>query len=155
MTVGMTIPAMLLLLATGMTGCAPTQPGGSPAMPALSKPWMLGIERMRADPEPQLPFTNRFIADLSAMPNVQVVFLGSDRNSFAFNGWSGGKVLVSPWLHGDGNCMTLTYTIFQAGEQQAVFGLVVPPTPVGAEPDSACVDRAATQFYQALVRQGL
>jgi hypothetical protein len=151
----MTAPAMILLLAAGMAGCVQTQPGGTAAMPALSKPWMLGIERMRVDPEPQLPFTNRFIADLSAMPNVQVVFLGSDRNSFLFNGWSGGKVLVSPWLHGEGNCMTLTYTIFQAGEQQGVFGLVIPPMPAGVEPDSACVDRAVTQFYQSLVRQGL
>ena len=155
MTVRMTAPAMILLLAAGLAGCVQTQFGGSPATPALSKPWMLGIERMHADPEPQLPFTNRFIADLSAMPNVQLVFLGSDRNSFLFNAWSGGKVRVSPWLHGEGNCMTFTYTIFQSGEQQTVFGLVVPPTPVGAEPDSACVDRAATQFYQALVRQGL
>jgi hypothetical protein len=155
MTVRMTAPATILLLAAGMAGCVQTQPGGTAAMPALSKPWMLGIERMRVDPEPQLPFTNRFIADLSAMPNVQVVFLGSERNSFLFNGWSGGKVLVSPWLHGEGNCMTLTYTIFQAGEQQGVFGLVIPPMPAGVEPDSACVDRAATQFYQSLVRQGL
>ncbi len=155
MTVRMTAPATILLLAAGMAGCVQTQRGGTVATTALSKPWMLGIERMRLDPEPQLPFTNRFIADLSAMPNAQVVFLGSDRNSFLFNGWSGGKVLVSPWLHGEGNCMTLTYTIFQAGEQQAVFGLVIPPMPAGAEPDSACVDRAATQFYQALVRQRL
>jgi hypothetical protein len=40
-------------------------------------------------------------------------------------------------------------------EQQGVFGLVIPPMPAGVEPDSACVDRAATQFYQSLVRQGL
>jgi hypothetical protein len=155
MTVRMTAPAAILLLAAGVGGCVQTQPVGTPAPPALSKPWMFGIERMHADPEPQLPFTNRFIVDLSAMPNVQVVFLGSDRNSFLFNGWSGGKVGVSPWLHGEGNCMTLTYTIFQAGEQQGVFGLVIPPVPAGVEPDPACVDRAATQFYQALVRQGL
>ncbi len=155
MTVRMTAPATILLLAAGMVACVQTQPVGTSATPALSKPWMFGIERMRADPEPQLPFTNRFIMDLSAMPNVQVVFLGGDRNSSLFNAWSGGKVLVSPLLHGEGNCMTLTYTIFQAGEQQAVFGLVIPPTPAGAEPDSACVDRAATQFYQALVKQGL
>ena len=155
MTVRMTAPVMILLLAAGMAGCVQTQPGGSPAMPVLGKPWMLGIERMHADPEPQLPFTNRFIADLSAMPNVQVVFLGSDRNSFLFNSWSDAKVLVSPWLHGEGNCMTFTYTIFQSGEQQAVFGLVIPPTAAGAEPDPACVDRAATQLYQALVHQGL
>jgi hypothetical protein len=49
--------------------------------------------------------------------------------------------------------MNLTYTIFQSGEKQAVLGLVVGPMPAGAEPDSACVDRAATQFYQALVSQ--
>jgi len=145
--------AKVLLLTAGMAGCA--QPSGVPAPTALSKSWMLGIERMRDDPAPQLPFTNRFIADLAAMPRTQVVFLDNDRNSFLFDGWSDGKVLVSPWLHGEGNCMNLTYTIFQSGEQQAMFGLVVAPMPAGPEPDSACVDRAATQFYQALVRQGL
>ncbi len=108
---------------------------------------------MRGDPAPQFPYTNRFLADLAAMPKVQVVYVGDDRNSFLFNAWKGDKVLVSPWLHGEGNCMNLTYTIFQSGEKQAVLGLAVPPMPAGLEPDSACVDRAATQFYQALVVQ--
>jgi hypothetical protein len=116
---------------------------------------MLGTERMHGDPQPQLPFTNRLIADLAAMPRMQVVFLGSDRNSLLFSAWSGDKVLVSPWLHGDGNCMIVTYTIFQSGQQQAVFGLTIAPMPAGTEPDSACVDRAAAQFYHALVTQGL
>jgi hypothetical protein len=145
--------AEVLLLAAGIAGCA--QSGGVPGTPTLSKPWMLGIERMRGDPELELPFTNRFMADLSAMPNVQVVLLGNDRNGFLFNGWSGGKVLVSPWLHREGTCMNVTYTIFRSGQQQAVFGLVIAPVPAGVEPDSACVDRAAAQFYQALVVQGL
>jgi hypothetical protein len=145
--------AVLLLSAICMTGCV--QPSGTSGATALSKSWMVGIERMRGDPEPQLPFTNRFIADLAAMPRVQVVFLGPDRNSFAFSAWTAGKVLVSPWLHGEGNCMNITYTIFQSGEQEAVFGQVIPPTLAGAEPDSACVDRAAGQFYQTLVLQGL
>ena len=61
---------------------------------------MFGVERMRGDPEPQLPYTNQFIADLAAMPSVQVVFMGDERNRFAFNAWAGGKVLVSPWLRG-------------------------------------------------------
>jgi hypothetical protein len=87
------------------------------------------------------------------MPKVQVVYVGDNRNSFLFNAWSGDKVLVSPWLRAEGNCMNLTYTIFQSGEKQAVLGLVVGPMPAGTEPDSACVDRAATQFYQALVSQ--
>ena len=51
--------------------------------------------------------------------------------------------------------MTFTYAILQTGQQQAVFGLVIPPLAAGQEPDSACVDRAATQFYQALAIQGL
>jgi len=114
---------------------------------------MFGIETMRGDPQPQLPYTNRFIADLSAMPKVQVVYVSDNRNSFLFNAWTGDKVLVSPWLRAEGNCMNLTYTIFQSGEKQAVLGLVVGPMPAGAEPDSACVDRAAAQFYQALVSQ--
>jgi hypothetical protein len=145
--------AAILLSAAGVTGCV--QPSGTFGATALSKSWMLGIERMRGDPEPQLPFTNRFIADLAAMPRVQVVFLGPDRNSFAFSAWSDGKVLVAPWLHGEGNCMNFTYTIFQSGQQQAVLGQMVPTMPAGVEPDSACVDRAAGQFYQTLVMQGL
>ena len=51
--------------------------------------------------------------------------------------------------------MTVTYTIFQSGEQQGVFGLIIPPPPAGAELDPVCVDRAAGAFYQALVVQGL
>jgi hypothetical protein len=145
--------AEVLLLVAGMAGCAPS--GTAPEPLALSKPWMLGIERMRGDAGLELPFTNRFITDLSAMPKAQVVFLGSDRNSFLFNAWSGGKVLVSPWLHHEGTCMKLTYTIYRSGQQQAVFGLLIAPVPAGAEPDAACVDRAAGQFYQALAAQGL
>jgi hypothetical protein len=88
------------------------------------------------------------------MPSVQVVYVG-DGNRFAFDAWPAGKVLVSPWLGAEGHCMNITYTVFQSGQQQAVFGLVVPPMPAGTEPDSACVDRAVTQFYRALVVQGL
>jgi len=122
---------------------------------ALSHPGCSESSGCATDPEPQLPFTNRFIADLAAMPKAQVVFLDGVRNSTLFNEWSGGKVLVSPWLHGPDSCMNLTYSIFRSGQQQAVFGLVVAPMPAGVEPASACVDRAAGQFYQALVIQGL
>jgi hypothetical protein len=117
--------------------------------------WMFGIERMRGDPEPQLPYTNRFIANLAAMPSVQVVYVSDDRNGPLFNAWKGRKVLVSPWLRGEGDCMNITYTIFQAAQQQVVLGWIVPAMPAGFEPDSACVDRASAQFYRALVVQGL
>lgn len=142
-----------VLSAAGAAGCM--QPIGTAWPVALSRSWMFGIETMRGDPAPQLPYTNRFIADLAAMPNVQVVWMGEERNSFAFNAWKGEKVLVSSWLRAQGNCMDLTYTIFQSGEKQAVLGLIVGPMPAGTEPDSACVDRAVTQFYQALVTQRL
>jgi len=144
---------LVLLSVAGTTSCVP--PAGASWPVALSKPWMFGVETMRGDPEPQLPFTNRFIANLSAMPNVQVVYLGGEGNRFLFSAWTGNKVLVSPWLRAGGNCMDLTYTLFQSGEQQVVLGLVVAPLPAGTEPDSACVDRATTQFYQALVVQRL
>ena len=144
------LPVVLAVL--GTTACQPT---GVPGATALAKSWMFGIERMRGDPEPQLPYTNQFIANLAAMPDVHVVYLGDERNRYAFNAWAGGKVLVSPWLRGEGNCMNITYTVFQSGQQQAVFGVVVPATWAGTEPDSACVDRAAGQFYRALVVQGL
>src|SRR6516225_7990844 len=125
-----------LLSASGTAACH--QPIGVPAQTTLSRVWMLGIERMLGDPEPQLPFTNRFLAGLSAMPNVQVVYVGNDRNSFSFSTWKGDKILVSPWLHGEGNCMNLTYTVFESGQQQAVFGLMVTAMPAGAEPEPAC-----------------
>jgi hypothetical protein len=116
---------------------------------------MLGIERMQGDPMPRLPFTNRLIADVAAMPKTQVVFLGMQDNSFLFDAWQGPKLRIAPWLHGEGNCMNLSYTIFDAGQQQGLFGLIIAPLPAGVEPDSACVDRAASQFYQALILQGL
>lgn len=116
---------------------------------------MFGIERMRGDPGPQLPYTNQFIDDLAAMPGVQIVYVTDDRNGPAFNAWKGSKVLVSPWLRGEYNCMNITYTIFASGQQQAVFGVVVPAMLAGTEPDSACVDRAAGQLYRMLVVQGL
>ncbi len=144
--------ASIVLAGSATTAC---QPAGVPGATALRTSWMFGIERMRGDPEPQLPYTNRFIVDLAAMLEVHVVYVGDDRNRFAFNAWQGGKVLVSPWLHGEGNCMNITYTIFQAGQQQVVLGQVVPAMWAGTEPDSACVDRAAGQFYRALVVQGL
>lgn len=116
---------------------------------------MFGIERMRGDPAPQFPYTNQFIADLAAMPSVQVIYVGEERNGPAFNAWQGARVLVSTWLHGEQNCMNITYTIFLSGQQQAVFGVAVPAIVAGTEPDLACVARAAGQFYQALVLQGL
>ncbi len=144
--------ALIVLAAVSMTSCQPT---GVPGSTALQKSWMFGIERMRGDPEPQLPYTIQFIAVLAAMPSVQVVFVGNERNNYAFNAWTGGKVLVSPWLRGEGNCMNISYTIFVTGQQQAVFGQVVPAMLAGTEADSACVDRATAQFYRALVVQGL
>lgn len=143
-----------MLVAMGLTGCVP-HPTDVPAPATLSHVWMFGIERMRGDPEPQLPYTNRMIAVLAAMPNVQVVYIGEGRNGPLFASWQGDKLKVSPWLHGEGNCMNITYTILQTGQQQAVFGLMIPPLAAGVEPDSTCVDRAATQFYQALAIQGL
>jgi hypothetical protein len=145
--------ATLLPAAFGLAACV--QPYGVPGTTSLRGTWMLGIERMHDDPEPQLPFTNRFLADLAGMPRTQVVFVGTDRNGSAFDAWSGDKVLVSPWLRAEGNCMNVTYTIFQSGQQQVTFGQVIPTPPAGVEPDSACVDRAAAEFYRTLVTQGL
>jgi len=144
--------AVSIQAAAFATAC---QPIGVPGATALRPSWMFGIERMRGDPEPQLPFTNQFIATLAAMPGVQIVYVGDDSNKYAFNAWAAGKVLVSPWLRGEGHCMNITYTIFQSGQQQAVFGQVIPAMWAGTEPDSACVNRAAGQFYQALAIQGL
>jgi hypothetical protein len=146
------VAAILSLL--GATGCV-QQPYGVPGAASLHRSWMFGVEQMRGDPEPQLPFTNRLIADLAAMPSVQVVYVGDMRARYAFDQWSQGKVLVSTWLHAEGSCMNITYTLFEAGQQQGVFGLIVPAMPAGVEPDAACVDRAAAQFYRTLANQGL
>jgi hypothetical protein len=144
-------PALLVLACLlGSSGCTPY---GVPGVTSLQRTWLFGVERMRGDPEPQLPFTNRFIEDLSAMPNVQVVSAAD--NQAAFSGWTRPKLLVSPWLHGEGNCMNITYTLFDVGQQQGTFGQIIPRMPAGVEPDAACVDRAAAEFYRTLVIQGL
>jgi hypothetical protein len=146
----------LLLLGLLPGACALVVPGDAPPPPPmLSKPWMIGVERMQDDPGPRLPFTNRLIADLAGMPNARVVFLGPDRNNTPFEAWQGPKLRVAPWLHGEQHCMNFAYTIFAAGQQKAALGLIVPLLPAGVEPDSACIDRAATAFYQALAIQGL
>ena len=93
--------ALLTSLGLWLCGCIP--PAGVAPPSTLRHTWMIGIERMRGDPGPQLPYTNRMIADLAAMPNVQVVFVGDSRNSAPFASWQGDKLLVSPWLHGEGN----------------------------------------------------
>ena len=51
--------------------------------------------------------------------------------------------------------MNITYTILLSGQQEPALGLAVPPLSAGQEPDSDCVDRATTEFYRALVVQGL
>src|SRR3954452_11310224 len=82
-----------------LSGCMP--PVGVAPPTALRQTWMIGIQRVRDDPGLQLPYTNRMIEDLAAMPNVQVVFVGDSRNAAPFASWRGGKLLVSPWLHGE------------------------------------------------------
>lgn len=141
-------------------GIAASLGGGCVPMPyppaaTLSQKWMIGIERMRDDALLMMPFTNRFLAALAGMPNTQVVFVGAPRNDPLFSAYTGNKLIVYPWLRGEGNCMEFTYTVFQSGQQQATYSLVIPALAAGSEPDSACVDRAATAFYQALALQGL
>ncbi len=69
----------MALLSAGAAGC---QPVSVPWPMSLTRSWMFGIETMRGDPAPELPYPNRFLADLAAMPKVQVVYVGDDRNSF-------------------------------------------------------------------------
>ena len=128
-------------------------PGTPPT--TLSQTWMIGIERMRNDPLLLAPFTNRFLADLAAMPMVQVVFVGADRNDQMFSAYSGSKLRVYPALRTGNGCMELSYSVFQAGQLVVTYGLVVPPLPAGPEPNSACVDRAAASFYQSMASEGL
>ena len=133
-------------------GCEPV-PISQP--PTLSQPWMIGTEHMKGDPLLLQPLTNRFMADLAAMPQAQVVYLGVELNSFRFNAYAADKLRVYPALRAEGNCMEFTYIIYRAGQQDRTYGLVVPALAAGPEPDPDCVDRAATGFYQALTQQGL
>ncbi len=127
----------------------------APPPATLSQSWMIGIERMRDDSLLMMPFTNRLLAALAGMPNTQVVFVGGGRNDPLFSAYAGNKLRVYPWLRGEGDCMQFSYSVFQAGQQVATYSLVVPALAAGEEPDSACVDRAASGFYQALAVQGM
>jgi hypothetical protein len=149
-----------LLLTASLLGACACQCAGPPVAgwsgpTQLSQRWMIGIERVRGDVLPVLPYTNRFLADLAAMPNTLVVYLGPERNGFLFAADPVRKLRVAPILHGEGNCMTFTYTVYREGQQQATYGLAVPALAAGVESDPACVDRAASEFYWSLVRQGL
>ena len=133
-------------------GCVPVA-APVPSASSLRQIWLIGIERMRNDPEPSLPFTNRFLFDLAAMPNVQVVYLNRE-NALLFAFDSVRRIRVAPWLRGEGNCMTLIYTPAVSGQQSLNLGAIVGSLPAGTEFDSACVDRAATEFYYTLIREG-
>jgi hypothetical protein len=150
-----------LLLVASLLGACACQCAGPPPVVVSSGPtslaqrWMIGIERVQGDVLPVLPYTNRFLADLAAMPNALVVYLGTERNGFLFAADTVRRLRVAPILHGEGNCMTFTYTVYREGQQQATFGLAVPALMAGTESDPACVDRAASEFYWSLARQGL
>jgi len=147
--------SLLRTLLVGLLPAACVQPVDVPPPVSMARHWTIGVAPIVGDAEPRLPFTNRFIVDLSAMPNVSVSGLVARQDASAFQVAQGGKLSVAPVLHADGHCMDFSYTVMQEGQQQAVFGLVVPLLPAGTEPSSACVDRAATAFYQALVLQEL
>lgn len=144
------LSAMRLLILPGLLGgCV------YPPSPSLSQQWMIGIEPMVNDPLPMLPWTNRFLADLAAMPNTQVVYVGTAENAFLFQAWRGNRLRVMTSLRTQQSCMAITYRVVEFGQIEATFGLLVPPLAAGTEPNSACVDRAASDFYAALVVQGL
>lgn len=84
------------LAALAAAGVAACQPVGVPSPVALNRHWMFGVETMRGDAGPQLPYTNRFIADLSAMPNVQIVYAGNERNNYLFSAWTGSRECARP-----------------------------------------------------------
>jgi hypothetical protein len=146
---------LLRTVLVGLLPAACVQPVDVPPPASVVRHWTIGVAPIVGDAEPRLPFTNRFIVDLSAMPNVSVGSLAARQDSSAFEVAHDRKLSVAARLHADGHCMDFSYTVMQEGQQQAVFSLVVPLLPAGTEPSSACVDRAATAFYQALVLQGL
>jgi hypothetical protein len=121
----------------------------------LSQHWLLGMNPMAGDPELLHPFTNRFMADLGGMPGVRAIDLAPSWNAHLFRTSPDDRIEVSTVLHGGGNCMEITYTVYRHGTEHGRFGQVVTPLYAGPEPDGACVDRAATQLYLTLVRAGL
>lgn len=134
-------------------GCTPAYVYTPPT--TLAQPWMIGIERMRNDPVLLAPFTNRLLAELAAMPQVQVVFVGAERNDQMFAAYTGNKLRVYSALRTENGCMEFSYSVFRSGQQVVTYGLVVPALPAGPEPNSACVDRAAAYFYQSMASEGL
>jgi len=115
---------------------------------------MVGIERVQGDAQPGLPFTNRLLADLAAMPNLQVVYLGTDRNAWPFATDRAWTIRLAAWLHGGGCCMTANYAVHVAGQIEGNYALITPRLVAGTESDLGCIDRFATDFFLALARQG-
>ncbi len=144
---------VLLCLLALAAGCTGGPPGGAQPV-ALSQRWMIGVEPMTGDALPLLPFTDRLLVDLAAMPDVQAVFVGSTRNAVPFAASAIRRITLRPWLHGEGNCMTASYTVHASGQDLGSYALVTPAPLAGSETDLACIDRFATQFYGSLVRQG-
>lgn len=110
---------------------------------------------MRYDAPLQMPYSNRLLADIAAMPNTQVVALSSARNAWDFDAWIGNKIRVETRMRDQGWCMTINYTVMMAGQQSQVYGLVVPEPQFGVQTDPLCVDQAATALYANMARQGL
>lgn len=110
---------------------------------------------MQNDAALLLPYTTRLIVNLSAMPNFQVYFLGTDADHSWFAAVTQPKIHVASWLHGEGTCLTSTYTTTISGLQSGLFGVNVNAWPTGNEPDPTCVDRAATEIYHSMIRNGL
>ncbi len=152
------LAALLSMLGAALTlvACAypPGVASGVGGPMYLRHTLLIGIEPMVGDPLPGLPFTNRLLNGLAAMPSTRVVFLGSPRNAWPFGADPVWRLRLSPWLHGEGNCMTAQYTTYAAGQQQGVYGIITPRLAAGTETDLECVDRFATDFYRALVLQG-
>lgn len=152
-----------IVLAGMLAGCAAHSTNPSCAVCAaaadvptqLSQRWLLGVGTMAGDPKLLRPYTNRFMADLGAMPGVKIVDISPAWNAHYFRTSEDDRIEVVPVLHAEGNCMEITYTVYRHGVEHGRSGLVVTPLYAGPESDGACIDRAATQLYLAMARAGL
>ena len=150
-----------LVLAGLLAGCAHSD--NSPCAPCavakaptqLSRHWLLGMGVMTGDAALLRPYTNRFMADLGAMPGVRIIDITPPWNAHLFRSSEDDHIEVVPVLHAEGNCMEITYTVYRHGTEQGRYSVVVTPLYSGPETDGACVDRAATQLYLAMARNGL
>ncbi len=134
-------------LLVGLAGCAPP-------FPALRTRLLIGIEPIRAATPWTGLLTERLLVDLAALPNTMVVDLGPTRNQYGFAAEGGAKLRLMTTSLAGPFCLDIRTTLFRFGHLDGHSGLLIRAEP-GHPTPTDCIDLAATQIYDELVRQGL